>query len=437
MIQTRVAALLIAALLIASCASGGSETSNTSVPTTAASTTTESSTTAAEPTTSAAASSTAPETTVPEAETSSTTSTPTTTTSTVAPANVDACKLPLVAFTNVGLGIPRFDGLTPSVGKVRVAVLFVDFPDAFAVDVPDLVLDVIDPTAADFYDAVSYGRMELILEPHLEWLMLSQPAAHYQAGVASFFGHLDFIQEAVDLADAQVDFSEADMVLVMANPDASDLRVGPAFGSVDPSVGIVADGVVIPSGVTSATDLNFWGGHWLSHEMGHTMSLPDLYEYVDGDQHGFVGGFSLMGLVDGFAPELFAFERWTLGWLDDAQIVCHESGTQEVELEAIESVGGTKAVIIPTGITSAVVVESRRALGYDVALPEEGALVYLVDTGLQSGSGSVKVVSSVEPGVMFEHAPLAVGESITVDGVAVTVTASSAGGDTVEVSLVG
>ncbi len=76
-----------------------------------------------------------------------------------------------------------------------------------------------------------------------------------------------------------------------------------------------------------------WGFLWLNHESGHTMGLPDLYAYQYDpanydDQHRFVGGFGLMGYIDGNAPEFFAFERWQLGWLEDSQIICQPEGEQ-------------------------------------------------------------------------------------------------------------
>ena len=90
-----------------------------------------------------------------------------------------------------------------------------------------------------------------------------------------------------------------------------------------------------------------------------------------------------MGTSAGNAPGYFAFERWVLGWLDDEQIYCHSEGEVEMEIEAIENKGGTKAIIIPIDSTSALLVESRRKIGFDKKT-REGALVYLVNTSLQA-----------------------------------------------------
>lgn len=62
-------------------------------------------------------------------------------------------------------------------------------------------------------------------------------------------------------------------------------------------------------------------------------------------------------------------------------------------LEPIENRGGVKAAVIPVDGSRVVVVESRRALGYDSLLDREGAVVYVVDTSIFSGFGTIEVVN--------------------------------------------
>lgn len=349
---------------------------------------------------------------------------------------IEPCRLPAAAFTNVGLGVPRQSGFVPSVGTIKAAVLFADFSDAPASETPEATFARVSPNAPAFFQQLSYGRLTLELQPHLQWLRLSQPSALYAGLITTGDGHRAFIQEAVNLADAAVDFSSADLVVVLANPEATAIPYGPAFGASSGFPGIEADGVSIPSGVTSGADLAYWGYLWLNHEMGHTMTLPDLYAYEDnGDGHRFVGTFGLMGLISGNAPEFFAIERWQLGWLDDGQIVCQTSGERTTALSAIEQVGGTKAVVVPTGGKTAVIVESRRALGFDTAIRKEGALVYTIDTATASGFGPIQVVPVRADDPMRDQSPLAVGESFTLCNVTITVTEARADGDTVRVTV--
>ncbi|RME87681.1 MAG: hypothetical protein D6770_08780 [Anaerolineae bacterium] len=341
---------------------------------------------------------------------------------------------------DVALGIPRADWYLPSIGTVKAVVLFVDFPDAPAQKSPEEVFAIVNPGAVEFFDHVSYGKMHLELVPHLKWLRLSQPSAHYGEAIRSGQGHDAFMQEAVDLADPEVDFSDADMLLVLANPDAT----APEFGPAAPRTSIRTAEGEITSGVTSGNDLLYWGFRWLNHEMGHSLSLVDLYafdatwENQSDDPYAasrFTGIWSLMNDIGQKAPEYFAFERWQLGWLDDEQISCQTSGERTTTISAIEREGGTKAVMVPLGKTSALVVESRRAMGYDKAIPKEGALVYVVDTSIRTGYGPIQVLPIRSDDPLFENAPLAKGESLTYCGITVTNVKADANSDEVQVSI--
>lgn len=353
--------------------------------------------------------------------------------------SAENCYLPLASFAGVGLGVPRYQGLLPSVGTVNATVLFVDFEDVPATNrTPEEVFNVVSPTAPDFFSQVSYGRMALNLQPHLTWLRLSRPSAYYGSGLDSFNGHRNFIQEAIDLADAEVDFSTTDTVIVLANPDAEALRKGPAFQSTLPGEGLFADGVEIVNGVTSGYDLLNWGGLWLNHELGHNMTLPDLYAYDGGtweEGHRFVGPYSLMGLISGSAPEPFAIERWQLGWIDDDQITCQTTGEATIALSAIEQPDGLKAHIIPLSRTSALVVESRLRMGYDSTIIQRGALVYLVDSSIRSGEGPIQVLTHVPSDLMRDSVPLRPGESLTHENVTITVLDENDDGDIIQVTI--
>lgn len=341
-----------------------------------------------------------------------------------------ACRLP-ARFGGVGLGFPRIADRQKAVGDVRVAVVFVDFSDAVATRTPQNVFAILSPTAENYYRAVSYGRMNLILEPSFVWRRMSGATTQYGWSALTHVNHRIYIQEAVDLA-ASVNFANSDAIAVISNPDAGALNNGPTFIG-NPTSGITADGKLFMNATTSGRDLLGWGGFWLNHEMGHSMGLTDLYAY-SGAGHRFVGGYSLMGLISGFAREFFAWERWLLGWIDDAQVSCAGAGTSDVVLSPIERSGGMKMVVVPTGLTSAVVVESRRAEGYDTnGAFSPGPLVYFIDTAVASGNGVLKVLPINDADGIKATAPLQLGQSISSGGVTITYLSQDAGGDRIRV----
>ena len=173
----------------------------------------------------------------------------------------------------------------------------------------------------------------------------------------------------------------------------------------------------------------------MAHETGHTFGLPDLYLFEGENTLSSVGTFGIMGISAGNPTGYFAFERWVLGWLDYDQIYCHSKGEVDIELEAIENKGGTKAVIVPMDSTSALVVESRRKIGFDKKT-REGALVYLVNTALPGGSGPIQVRPGFKSEFQFlQDAPLAEGETYSYKNISVEVLESLASSDKVKIII--
>lgn len=340
----------------------------------------------------------------------------------------------LATRSDVALGLPKFPYRLSSTGNVRFKVIFVDFSDAVASRTPQSVYDILNPGAAQNYATMSYGKLNVTFDPQLQWLRMSKPSTGYGWANLTFALQKAYIQEALDLAVATgADFSTSDAFLVVSNPDVTALPNGPAFCAT-PGNGVTASGKTFMNGATSGHDLLTLGALWFNHEIGHAMSLVDLYAF-SGSTHRFVGDFSLMGnTFTRISPEFLAWERWQLGWVDDTQVVCAKSGVTSVALSPIETVGGTKMVIAPTGTTTAVIVESRRAVGLDAALPKAGPLVYFVDTSIASGLGAIRVLPIDDTDTRKAGAPLSLGQSITYAGITVKFASGDTSSPTVEVT---
>ena len=374
---------------------------------------------------------------------------PSTSSSTTAPATTGnsastaACKLPVAdgrGDVSIG-GWPRITERSKTNGTVNATVIMVDFSDAPATMTPQAAFAKISGATATFSE-VSYGQLNYAFNPQYKWYRMSKPSTQYAPLTQSFNTHRAYIAEAAALADSEVDFSSTDSIVILSNPDARGLGMaGPAFAAIRGN-GLTLDGKYISNGTTSAYDLNYWKSIWLNHEITHTMGLVDVYAATrenaanNYDGHRYVGEFSYMGFssFEGNAPGLFAFERWNLGWLDDSQIVCSSAKEISQLITPVQSAGGIKAVIVPLSRTKALVVESRRAIGLDSKIAKTGALVYIVDSSVQSGYGPVKIYpSSVSTDPRYLQAPRAVGESVTVEGITVSVTSATSAGDTVSI----
>lgn len=356
------------------------------------------------------------------------------------------CKLPIAdgrGGVAIG-GFPRYSSRLNSTGTVNVTVLMIDFPDSVASMSVGTAYAKISGAKQLFSD-MSYTRLNYNMsQPANTWFRMPKASTQYNFG--SYQSHLAYVQDAVTAADATVDFSTTDSLVIIANPDTTTISaIGPSL-ALNPGYGVTADGKEMLNIVTSGNDLNTAGYIWLNHEVTHTLGLVDLYALAPvsssfSDMLPFTGGFSYMGissLTALFAPSLTAWERWVLGWIDDSQVQCENprsTGELTALITPLNDVGGKKAVIVPVGATKVVVVESRRQQGLDSNLSKPGALVYTVDSSIQSGYGPIKVYpagGASDP--WFAQSPRAAGESVTVNGVKVEVLSSTASGDTVRIS---
>jgi M6 family metalloprotease-like protein len=346
---------------------------------------------------------------------------------------VAACRLSGPQF-GVGLGFPRIANRAPTTGDVHIKVLFVDFSDAVATRTPQQVMGILSPGAEQFYAAVSAGRMHLVFDPVYTWLRMSKPTSGYPWDPLTFDGQKAYIQEAVQLA-GNLDVSTTDAFVVIANPDVTAFAYGPAFVA-NPGDGYTAGPRAFDNGATSGNDMTRWGSGWFNHEFGHAMGLIDLYELGIANPQTFhyTGGFSMMGNILGRAPEYLGWERWLLGWVDDDAVLCTSPGQSAAILTPVELAGGAKIVVVPTGATTALVVESRRAMGYDHALSGEGLLVYSIDTSISTGAGAVKVLPIKDSDYAKTSALIGVGDSLTQGGVTITHVAQDTAGDHITVS---
>jgi hypothetical protein len=321
----------------------------------------------------------------------------------------------------------EFQGI-PSAGTVRVAIIYVEFPDATHRDTLDATHQRLQSFVSRIYSEMSYGRLNVELVQNSDWIMMDQPSGDYNVlqDQADEFSVNRYAGEAVRKSDADIDFSGIDAVAIFATQLADGIA-GDFQMTLNERIS-TDEGTGVSSVIVT-------GGEWwreaddpmaLAHELGHSFGLQDLYDganqatFEAGNK--FVGYYDFMsyGWGDSAAPTLFGWDRWRLGWIDDSQVICaRPSEGTEIVLQALQSGTGPLIVVLPVSPTRAVVIESRRALGADKNLTEVGALVYTVDVSVESTEGPIRVIAD-SFGEGYDHAPLSTGEFI--DALSYTVT---------------
>lgn len=308
----------------------------------------------------------------------------------------------------------------PAIGRLRAAVLFVDFSDAPGTGRPRRILRTWVRPGARWLRQSSYGRLTVKLVPTSRWIRMPQPAASYGVKCPlSYDPHKKYIADAIAAADATFDFAKIDIVYVVA-PQTDLISCSPNFRGAPGT--FVADGRKLGAAVTFGRDAYSDGRTVLPHETGHALGLPDLY--ASGDTHRFVGTWDLMGNL--FTPtDYFAWHKYKLGWLNPGQVVCAPAHAMTTAtLRPVETRKGKKAVFVRTGDRTGLLVENRQRLRHDRRICKTGALVYTVDSSVPTGSGPVKVIGGTTDGCgsgRLSDAPLRPGESVNVGDVSIRV----------------
>jgi M6 family metalloprotease-like protein len=328
-------------------------------------------------------------------------------------------------------------------GDVKALMVFLSFPDSPPELSPAEVAADHFPHTSDFFDRASYGRFRLHMRAETRWLRMPRPSTAYAISRDwSAAGRTAYLRDALETADPVVDFHGYDVVYLVADPDAPGVD-SDATKVVNLAAPVTVDGTPLHRLVTvferHPPDRNV-----LAHETGHVFDLPDLYyrppagSNADWDTH--VGDWDLMGSQFGLAPEPFAWHKWKLGWLDPDQVGCvSRTGITYHDLSPDETRGGTKLLVVRTGVDTALAIEARAAIGNDASTCRQGVLLYQVRSDRESGDGPIDVVDG-HPGTSactatsvyppLADAPLGLGESYALpDGsTQVTVTGHAADG---------
>ncbi|MXZ51715.1 MAG: hypothetical protein F4Z34_00815 [Acidimicrobiaceae bacterium] len=388
------------------------------------------------------------------------------------------CRPPGTPYTTAGFPLPP--EAAPSIGTMRVAVLFIDFPDAVATyrtqDEATLGL----PYAEAYLEAVSYGRLDVEFVPLHGWLRAEHSFTEYLGEVDLGDMRVFASAEAIRLADPSFDFTGIHAVMTVL--PSSRFQAGDhTFGSAHTDEGemtLLAGINTVP--LDEPRDPEPWG-YVAAHELAHSLGLTDLYPY---DAARFErpeppapriwvrSEFGLMGLHTAFvahpddrrieitgrgdfgrrltghtfqleAIEMLAWSRWQLGWLDESQVLCLTADRSRVVLSPVADPGDAAVMAaVPLSDTEVLVAEVRVKVGYDAeqeephtdgalltvpALATEGVLVYVVDASLASGQLPVVIAGDSGNGQVDDYPILTRGEQVVVRGYTVTLVSDRGG----------
>lgn len=307
--------------------------------------------------------------------------------------------------TEKGGTIPAQSEATAAL-SYKALVIMAEFPDVkHAID-PEKNKARFFPALTNYYDEVSGGKCSITGDAVKELVVLPKPFSSYGVGANESLNQQyvnkvsQIIQDIVTSVDSQVDFRTYDIMLISISGQlrglARTITVNTQEGTMTKWTAIVPEN---------------YGTEIYAHEIGHMLGLVDLYDekiYMAGGQADiYVGPWCLMSIVRGFF-HLSAYHKLKLGWMPNEAIKVIPVGTTEyVTLQPVEKkIGsGIRVVKVTIGPSLYYLVEVRRKIGFDSALPDEGMLItYINETVSEcklSGNCFIKVMDAepTKPGM--------------------------------------
>jgi M6 family metalloprotease-like protein len=362
------------------------------------------------------------------------------------------CRIPNQIQSSVLSGFP-LDSLKISTnGSIRAKVLYLDFLDYRQNPNGPSLEQQFFPLGNDvnrYLEFISYGKMNYDWDIHPEPLLMPKNVREYQLTRADarpgFYPTLNIVYEVLEMYRDQVDFTSSEVILLIFNQNIP-FYLADASGAHHAGLGnpFITNQGSIYNAVTIGSD---WPNHkWqvVVHELGHSMGLIDLYDYgpLETWSEGlrFVGGFDIMGAVDGDNLEFLGWHRYLVNWVDDEQVLCVDPTLESITIP-MQTIGlpaepeDIQMVVIPIDRYKVLVIEAKEVNPF--CLVCDGLLVYTVDTTIPSGRGSIKVIPIDRSTHVFKNdAMIRVGETLIAYGFEISLQSASPEGYVVEINKV-
>ena len=309
-------------------------------------------------------------------------------------------------------GFPLHRGMFPSLGTNKIAVLAVDYLDAPAtgneLDLARSMAGEVDKWLSD----QSSGLLKFDYRFGDRIFRVNTDSKSYGLYKSEGNSAPDLVRDIVAAADPYFDFTGIQTLWVINPKSVGSVSIpGYVLGSIpedfnfpgNPSDPVGQSAVMTNEGpiyrwtgngaYQYRTDANFWT--FFAHETMHYIGLQD-YRYrtqrvqEDGSKTLYddvtknlpMSDWEIMSAQDGGSRSLNSFNRLLLGWWDQKQIHCqtlYSGATISTSLKALSDTGsGQKSIMIPLDQYRLLVVESRRATGFDQRI---GAIAVGVNKG--------------------------------------------------------
>jgi len=349
--------------------------------------------------------------------------------------NLDKCRIidGDLARTNTTAGFPIPDGRINLIKGAKIQIIGVDFPDKIGgTKSPKELNQNLTTSVEKFWSAQSTIPVKFDWNWKSDWVRMPNSINSYSLGGSFFQGkfndkaYFSFAREIISKTDSSIDFTGVNFLFIVFPPRIESEEIG-TF--------LVHTQGTYSTGEGNIFNLIMAGGNYNTadtyiHEFGHGLGLTDIRDVIDvGNQKSDGMYYDIMNNY--VYPELLVWHRFLLGFLENSQIHCINSAESSTHwLVPVETTSKqVKGVVIPLNSTEAIIVESRRAIGFDSALSSRpdlvGTVVYTLDSKIPYGRSPVKVAQVLK-----------INNSVNVAGYKISLVESGDFGDIVKVEKV-
>jgi M6 family metalloprotease-like protein len=327
---------------------------------------------------------------------------------------VEMCKLQdarVIKRQPNNVGFPLQKDTIPVVGEANLLVVPVSFTDAKPEnDLLPWAKGQMDQMV-DWYEYFSQGKLSFNVQFPTDWVELDVPSTDYSAqkGVANVAPseadrlrnarQIELTQRVIDNLGSAVDYTELHGIILIFPRSAvgittSILQRGIGVSTPNGNQSIFVWGSGLDHYSTPDLEWALWA-HELLHSQGVALHAPG---------NGSDFGLGQNQYARSSTPN--GWEMFRMGWYDDSQIACIDGSKldseQIVNLSALEVADKSqKLLVVKLSNTKALVVESRRPVGYSKAFKElSGLVVYQIDVTLDNDRASE---STGDPGNSVEY----------------------------------
>ena len=332
------------------------------------------------------------------------------------PSSVEACKLPdtrssaeralwrgekvdgVIGKNNIGFPVTD-RGQLPTMGKANIIIAKVAWNDAPPDPrLPENYLQTETKKLTDLSRFWSQGKFEYEFQVVEEWVEIDADHADYSLNnfekgteheedvyARAEKTYEDIARLVVANLPDDLNYAAADIIVAYMTPTITEfaLSIGWSNGFLDTPDGPLQ--IPFMANGNNRAEKKQWPytWTWLAHDFLHYQGLNE-HAPGNGWSTSIQGGAYVT--ETGRSTILSVWDGFLLGWIDDDQVFCAEKSdlTRPVKtaLTALEVPGGElKTAIVPLGGSRAIVIESRRPVGYSSSWPKSfnGLLVYEID----------------------------------------------------------